>query len=234
MKMKDKKSSQIEAKLRHREQLKKSRRTSPSFERQDPVLNEYPLILIVCEGKNTETSYFKQFRLSSAKITTVGEGYNTISLVKRAKQLSEENEYDQVWCVFDKDNFTDNDFNSAIIFANSIGFNVAYSNQAFEYWLILHFLDHQGGSMLRSDYSDKINSLIKPYNVFYDGNGSKLINENFFELLDGIDERTGEKRVELAIKRAERNYNEFPHHNPAVEESSTTVFKLVQKILEYL
>src|SRR5690606_21334098 len=106
-------------------------------------------------------------------------------------------------------------------------FGVAYSNQSFEYWLILHFNDHQGGGMHRDNYNDKINELIKPFKVNYDGNGSKLIEEDFFELLDGIDGKTSRKRVELAIVRAERNYNHFDHLNSAKEESSTTVFRLV-------
>jgi hypothetical protein len=40
-------------------------------------------------------------------------------------------------------------------------------------------------------------------------------------------------RVELAIKRAERNYNQLDHSNPAAEESSTTVFRLVEELLKY-
>jgi len=33
--------------------------------------------------------------------------------------------------------------------------------------------------------------------------------------LDGIDEKTGRKRIDLAITRAERNYNHSDHSNPA-------------------
>ena len=113
-------------------------------------------------------------------------------------------------------------------------FGIAYSNQAFEYWLILHFDDHQGGGMHRSNYNDKINKLLQPFNIIYDGNGSKKIKEDFFELLDGIDEKTKRKRVDLAISRAERNFSRFDHLNPAKEESSTTVFRLVGELLKYI
>mgnify|MGYP004634043191 CR=1 FL=1 len=37
-------------------------------------------------------------------------------------------EYDQIWVVFDKDDFPDKDFNQAIISAQSNGIKVAYSN----------------------------------------------------------------------------------------------------------
>lgn len=234
MKMKNKREEQIAAKKRHKEQLKKKRKTEPDFERATPILSEKPTILIVCEGENTEPSYFNQFRLSSATVKPVGEGYNTISLVNRAIQLANEKSYEQVWCVFDKDDFSDNDFNNAIIMAQANNFGLAYSNQAFEYWLILHFNDHQGGGMHRDDYNDKINKLIKPFKVVYDGKKSKMIDEDFFELLDGFDEKTEEKRVDLAIKRAERNYKQHNHSNPAKEESTTTVFQLVKELLKYV
>lgn len=234
MKMKDKKAEQKAAKQKHREQLKALRRKEPSLERPVAELTEKPSILIVCEGENTEPSYFNQFRITSAKVKSVGEGYNTISLVNRALALSQQGNYDQVWCVFDKDDFNDNDFNSAIQIAVANNFGVAYSNQSFEYWLILHFNDHQGGGMHRDSYNDKINEHLKPFKVTYDGNGTKLIEEDFFELLDGIDDKTSRKRAELAIDRAERNYNHFDHTNPAREESSTTVFRLVRELLKYV
>lgn len=234
MKMKNKKAEQIAAKQKHRDQLKAQRRAEPILERPIPVLTAKPSILIVCEGENTEPSYFNQFRLSSAKVKSVGEGYNTISLVNRAFELSQQGNFDQVWCVFDKDDFNEQDFNDAIQIAKSNNFGVAYSNQAFEYWLILHFNDHQGGGMHRNDYNDRINSLLKPYKVKYDGNGTKIVEEDFFELLDGFDEKTKYKRVDLAIARAVRNDKQFDHTNPAREESSTTVFRLVQELLKHL
>ena len=63
MRMKDKKAEQAADKQKHKEQLKAKRRTEVSFERPEPILAEKPTILIICEGKNTEPSYFNQFRL---------------------------------------------------------------------------------------------------------------------------------------------------------------------------
>jgi hypothetical protein len=195
--------------------------------------------LIVCEGENTEPSYFLQFRLSSATVKPVGEGYNTMSLVKRALELSQQRTYDQVWCVFDADPKPDNphhshNFNEAVKLAQQLSFGVAYSNQAFEYWIILHLDDHQGGSMNRSDYNDKINKLLKPYGITYDGESKKIITEEIFEILDGVDPKTEKQRITVAIERAKRNYDKFDHSNPAIEESSTTVFRLVEELLKYV
>jgi hypothetical protein len=43
--------------------------------------NQRPIkqtFLIVCEGENTEPDYFNEFKLSSARVESVGEGINTI------------------------------------------------------------------------------------------------------------------------------------------------------------
>lgn len=237
--MKNKREVQMESRKAHKEALKAKRRSEPDLSRTEANKTIKPTILIVCEGENTEPSYFRQFKLTTATIKPVGEGYNTISLVKRAVQLSKEKEYDQVWCVFDADPKPDNpqqakNFIKAIDLANKKKFGIAYSNQAFEYWLILHLDDHQGGGMNRADYNDKINKLLKPFSQSYDGEGSKIITESFFEILDGFDIKTKKERKQLAIERAKRNYNRFDHSNPANEESSTTVFKLVEELLKYL
>lgn len=234
MKMKNKRADQIAAREKYRKQLKDQRRKEPILGRPIAELIEKPSILIVCEGENTEPSYFNQFRISSAIVKSVGVGFNTISLVNKALELSQKGKFDKIWCVFDKDDFKDEDFNSAIQIAKDNNFGIGYSNQSFEYWLILHFNDHQGGSMHRKQYNKKINELLKPFKIIYDGNGSKLISEEFFELLDGIDSKLSKKRVELAIIRAERNYNQLVHINPAKEESSTTVFKLVRELMLYI
>ncbi len=234
MKMKNKKVEQNADKKKHQESLRAKRRGEPILERSIPFKIEKPLILIVCEGKNTEPSYFRQFKLTSATIKPVGEGYNTISLVNRAMQLALEKKYDQVWCVFDKDDFPENDFNDAITIASANGFGVAYSNQSFEYWLILHFDDHQGGGMNRKLYNKKINSLLKPFKITYEGNDNKIITDDFFELLDGIDVNSGKERKTLAIERAKRNLAFFDQTNPAKEESSSTVFRLVEELMKYI
>lgn len=245
MKMQNKKLIQKqkaeEQKLRLAE-IKARRRGGVVLERKVPELNEKPTILIYCEGQNTEPSYFNKFRLSSLTIDSFGEGRNTLSLVQRAKKLSKENSYDQIWCVFDADPKPDNpkqleNFNNAIWLAEKLGFGIAYSNQAFEYWLILHFEDHQGGAIHRNVYGDKINSYINKLGMHYDYEGSKKIEQDFFDSLNVIEyvDRNGEEfsRCDIAIKRAEKIYNRLDHTNPGAEESSTTVFKLVKELKKY-
>ncbi|MEA3318136.1 MAG: RloB family protein, partial [Bacteroidota bacterium] len=199
-----------------------------------PSKTERPTILIVCEGENTEPSYFRQFKLSTATIKTIGEGYNTVSLVNRSIQIANKKQYDKVWCVFDKDDFPANDFNNAIQLAKSNNFGVAYSNQAFEYWIILHLQDHQGGGMHRDNYNKKINDLLKPFGLTYDGNGSKIITEEIFDVLDSYDDIFNKKRKTLAIERAKRNIKNHNKNNASIKESSTTVYELVEELTKYI
>ena len=227
--MKNKKAEQ----KRKREALKAQRRKAKSLKRKLPYKIEKPTILIVCEGENTEPSYFNSFKLSSATVKPIGEGFNTVSLVRRALILAKQHEYDQVWCVFDKDDFANGDFNAAIHLAYQNNFKVAYSNQAFEYWIILHFNDHQGGGMSRFSYGRLINQYLSPFGIRYDDNKSKIITDAIFDILESIDVRTGKVRRLQAIDRAERNYNLLSHQNPAKEESSTTVFKLIKELDRY-
>ncbi len=235
--MTGKRSKEIENKRRHISELRDARlrrREEPRLDREVAYKTPKPLILIVCEGVNTEPSYFNQFRLSSATIKALGKGSNTIGVVKHAEKLAKTGIYDEVWVVFDKDSNPDQNFNNAIKMAAKLGFFVAYSNQAFEYWFILHFNDHQGGKMDRSQYHGMINQYIGPFGATYDGKGNKRISPEFFALLNEVDPITKNPRVNLAINRAKEIYRKLSHKKPSEEESSTTVFKLVEKILRHL
>lgn len=257
-----KKEADEAAKKQHFAQIKAAKirkRGAPNFSRDEDVQikPEKKSFLIISEGKNTEKSYFEQFRLSNAEIKAVGVGDNTFSLVEKAIRIrDEENEkrirerkepFDFVWCVFDADPKPDNpqqltNFINAIHLAERNNMKVAYSNQAFEYWLILHFEDHQGGAMPRTDYHDKINSYLEPLNCYYDGKdkGSKIINANFFDnMLSFVrTTREGKKitRQEEAISRAKRilGFHTDNGTSPEKAESSTTVFELVEALRKYM
>lgn len=226
----------LEAEQREKRRLAK--RKAFSLTRSDTATDISLRLLIISEGVNTEVSYFRQFEQPTIRLKSVGTGYNTLSLVRRAEQIRDEEaakgrHYDQVWCVFDRDDFPAQDFNEAVRLAEQLfgPGRVAYSNQAFEYWLLLHFLDHQGGAMHRRQYDDRLNECLLPYSVHYDGQNSKLIGGDFFDLLLATDPRTDKPRIRLAIERAERLYDQYDHSTPATEESSTTVFRLVKVIL---
>lgn len=240
--MKNKKSIQAQKMEDHIKQLleakKKKRREEPILERKEPIKPQKAKFLIFCEGENTEPSYFNQFKLSNAEIEPIGEGYNTISLVNRAIKIVEQKKfhgkkYDQIWCVFDKDDFSDSDFNEAIRKAEANNMKVAFSNQAFEYWIILHFQDHQGGQLHRNYYNEIINRHLSSYNLSYDGKDSKIITEGVFELLQSIPKNKKRSRQKNAIIRAKRIYDVKKNEPPAKTESNTSVYKLIEQLDKY-
>ncbi len=98
MKNNKKKETDEAAKKQHFAQIqaaKVRKRGAPNFSRDEDVeiRPEKKSFLIISEGKNTEKSYFEQFRLSNAEIKSIGVGDNTFSLVKKAIRIrDEENE----------------------------------------------------------------------------------------------------------------------------------------------
>jgi hypothetical protein len=231
-----KQAKEYQARQTHKEKLRSAKRAkrneAPILERDIPIRHVVRQFLIVSEGVNTEVSYFQQFKLPNVRVVPIGTGYNTISLVEKAIELAAEPKYVgfEVWCVFDKDSFPNERFNEAVRLAILHFGRVAYSNQAFEYWLILHFEDHQGGAMDRKLYDLKINQYLAPHKLFYDGNGSKKVDKDFFELMLAKDPKNGKSRQMNAITRAQNIFKQYTHQSPATEESSTTVFQLIEAI----
>lgn len=203
---------------------KKGHRSSDLSRRQG-VREIKQSFLIVCEGEKTEPDYFKAFRMTAATVKAVGQAMNTMTLVSKAISIREADQkrkkvYDQCWVVFDKDDFPAKDFNQAIQFAEKNGFRVAYSNQAFEYWFLLHY-NLYTGAIHRNQYKDMLTKLTGiPYSKI-EGYGAVMYNL----LLS---------RQQQAINNAETVLAEISHGNPAEEESSTTVQRLVIELNKFL
>lgn len=203
---------------------KKDHRSS-NLSRRQGVRKIKQSFLIVCEGEKTEPNYFKAFRMTAATVKAVGQAMNTMTLVSKAISIRDADQkrkkvYDQCWVVFDKDDFPAKDFNQAILLAEKNGFRVAYSNQAFEFWFLLHY-NLYTGAIHRKQYKDMLTRLTgMPYNKS-EGHGAVMYNL----LLS---------RQQQAIYNAEAVLSEISHGNPAEEESSTTVHELVQELNKYL
>jgi len=201
------------------------RHSSSNLVRRQGLRDIKQSFLVVCEGECTEPDYFKAFRLTTATVRTVGQAMNTISLVHKAISIRDTDKlkrkvYDQCWVVFDKDDFPARDFNMAIKLAESNGFRVAYSNQSFEYWFLLHFNPYRG-RIHRNTYADMLSKLLGIDYSKKEGFASDLYNI----LLS---------RQPQAIKNAEVVLTEISAGNPAAEESSTTVHQLVTELNKYL
>lgn len=185
-------------------------------------------ILIVCEGEKTEPNYFKSFdRINRGgvvyDIQCDGGRINTIQVVNKAIQLRdkairENNPYDSVWAVFDRDSFTAKDFNAAIQKAESNGIRCAWSNEAFELWYVFHFVNRVT-PMRRKDYEKAISEFISKHlkGYTYKKNDPKM---RRYVTLYGDETQ--------AIKFAEKQAESFAHTRYAEQEPSTWVYRLVR------
>lgn len=175
--------------------------------------------LIVCEGAKTEPNYFRSFRVPKnvAEIHIQGVGENPSKLVERAKNLKVQENYDQVWCVFDRDSWTPEDFNNALEKAKTEKFKVAYSNEAFELWYILHF-EFLNTGISRKDYCKKLTSLL---GYKYQKNRETIYDELF-------------EKQPVAILNAENLLKLYNPNIPAKNNPSTTVHLLVQELNKFI
>ena len=161
-------------------------------------------------------------RRQNPKIERTLKRTSSLRLVKEAIAIRDiekrrSRNYDQCWVVFDKDDFSDSDFNAAIQMAQANGFHVAYSNQAFEYWFLLHFNLYQG-SIHRSRYGEMLSHLLGFRYGKTKGDSMKVFNVIY-------------PKTRIAIGNAQKVLESFDGSNPAKEESSTTVHQLVERLL---
>jgi hypothetical protein len=169
--------------------------------------------LIVCEGEKTEPFYFEGFRVPTVHIKIERMGKDPRTVVNRAITLYDPQTYDQVWCVFDRDDVLPELFNQAIELARSNGIEVAYSNQAFELWYWLHF-NYSDVALSRSDYIEKLSKVLdRPY--------EKDDLDLYRKLLP---------KQDTAIQNGARLLSQYTPLNPIYDDPSTTVHNLVVEL----
>lgn len=146
------------------------------------------LILIICEGKDTETDYFENFNSKYTKVqvkiadkSSKGKNRGKVTdpenLVKKAVKFKkeydiEEKNGDRVWCVFDIDiNYNNNnavqskisEIQKAKLKADKDKIRLGMSNPCFELWYLLHF---EYTTAIMKSYSDVQKKLIKYINDY--------------------------------------------------------------------
>lgn len=197
------------------EQGRSGRRTSGTLERRR--------VLIVCEDSKSSRYYFEAFPVDKkrAVVEAVGTGMNTDSLVEHALRRRDQagargQPYNEVWCVFDRDSFPLETYDRAFQLAHSQGIRVAWANEAFELWYLLHFNYHDTG-IARHEYKAKL----KPY-FQYDKTDQAIY------------DKVKEKQA-TALKFArklEKHWNEMGEAHPERQNPSTSIHKLVEFLNE--
>lgn len=215
------------------------RRVADRKKRKEDVINQKSSKwLVVCEGTKTEKNYFEKAVADFNKkmptgyklnVKVVGKGMNTTSLVKAADMQIELDKltssiipYGKIFVVFDKDSFDDENFNKAIKMCENNGYIPLWSNQAIEFWFLLHF-HYICTKINRTDYAEKLNSYFKDKGLNYK---YKKNDEEIYGLLCQYGS------LENARKRSKKIYDEHKVHLPSESESCTTIHLFFDEIDE--
>jgi len=186
--------------------------------------------LIVSEGEATEPNYFKSLaeKLPEqlVKVETEGIGQDPLNVVKAAIELRKKRkespllpQFDEVWAVFDKDDFPDENFNNAIEKADNEGIESAYSNEAFELWYVLHF-QYLDTAINREQYISILKSILGNYE------------KNDPEMYDKLQQHN-DSNEEQAIKFAKKLYEQRANTTPAKDKPVTRVYELVETLNKF-
>ena len=209
-----------------------SDKMAKSYKRKGETREVIPdLILIFSEGTRTEPNYFKSFKLNTVALLTIGTGRNTISLIRFIdrtvdniiRRYAKDNSINvgdmdyRVWCVFDKDDFEDDNFNNSIRMAESRGYYVAYSNEAFELWYVLHF-DYLNTGVSRKQYCSILSDKLE--------HRYEKSSEDMYKYLIS--------RQNIAIKHSQNLLTTYPDNcSPVTMNPATTVHELVMYLNKF-
>lgn len=180
----------------------------------------------------TEVRYFEAFPVSrEVHVVVRGEGKNTRSLVAAAVEHADASRFDEVWVVYDHDDFGPQRFNQAEKDVRDLDGNrleawhTAWSNQAFEVWYVLHF-QYFDGKLHRHDVQAKLGELLRTH-CGRRADGYAKNDPRMYELLLPYQPQ--------AIRHAQRlaeDHGIAPHGGttPADANPCTTVFRLVEAL----
>ncbi len=207
---------------------------------------KYPyLFLIVCEDQKTEPYYFEtfidKFPEETVFLRTVGTGRSSKGVVEQAVKerdrlfFEANKDVDEVWAVFDKDDAEKSPgniarFSEAFKIAYNEEISVAYSNEVFELWLLLHFIELKSDNLIpRSDIYASLEATIRTlpsYSNFVYEHGK-------IDVIDVINENGD---IQKAIERAVKLLDEHTArgNQPIDANPSTTVHILVRRLRELI
>ena len=199
-------------------------------------------IYIFCGGEKTEPNYFKSFRnciqtnatyRNAVRIEIIPEPTDPKNIFRAAEAFVVDRKIERgdIWCVFDKDEFTAQDFNNTIKRAedknkdssSQVKYYVAWSNECFELWFLLHFCYYTADNG-RADYIDKLNG-----HLLKNGKGRySKSSEDMFNLLLDIGDPMA------AIANAKKLMSVHAGKTPADSVPCTNVHSLVESLAKYL
>jgi len=183
-------------------------------------------VLVLCEDEKSASLYFKGFSLDPLRVEVIpiGTGMNTDSLVEDAvrrkdRAIQRGEPFNEIWCVFDRDSFPAGNFNRAFQIAENRGIFVAWANEAFEIWYLLHFNYHDTG-LSRAEYAKRLAKALKQK---YDKADDKI-----YAKLE-----CHQPAAMRNARRLEKYWSGTGGCNPECANPSTSVHKLVEFLNEF-
>ena len=174
-------------------------------------------LLVFCEGERTEPEYLNALKLEpfvrevaavEIRVAQASSGAVPLTLVGRAMEarsraLTENDEIDEFWCIFDVEWPVNHPgLAAAIALAEANEISLAISNPCFEVWLILHLKDHS--AWLDNDPAEKLRHRL-------DKSTDKGIDPAKYMPYIG---KASARAVRLE-ERHQRDGTPFPHDNPS-------------------
>jgi hypothetical protein len=222
--------------------------------------------IIFCEDEVSEPCYLRQFQKPHLKINIIpGQSHKKMN-VEKAITYCRENDLienidnvptlkldigTQVWCVFDRDIEANADkvlightsFDTSINTARSAKINIAWSNDAFELWLLLHFEDvvlNDPDYSHRQKYYERLTAIFK--NLTFTPEYQKVVDSVDFNYKESMKKAHKfipmvlpnlKGKTETAIARA-KALAEHHHATPSFHEMApcTMMHKLVEELIK--
>lgn len=231
---------------------KKKELEKKDFQRKTNDKATVPDVIIACEDSVSSPTYFQKIidkliedkRITQDSFIIVPHSGKThpTGVLEDLKNYSDENnkkytDFEHKWIVIDRDmervnggGHTSEDFNNAIKGAKAnrrdLNIEVAYSNDSFELWYLLHF-NYRDTAILRDEIIKKVIEELKKVepHKFTKLDKDNIKEENYTKMIFD----TLQKRQETAINNATKLLDTYnTSHNPEKDNPSTRVHILVE------
>lgn len=201
-------------------------RRIPGLRRKAGKRRPNKIFFLFCEGERTEREYFEGLNriLNHNQVsvemvvgvgvpkTIVAKAREFINGRRKKRDLQSFERNDEVWAVFDRDEFPQ--YDEALQECRESGVGIARSNPCFEVWLILHYCDYH-----KCEHRYKTQEYLESICKGYDRKRRKT--GEITNLLSKIDQ---------AEERAERQLRSREEEGSALNAPSTTVHELTRRI----
>lgn len=191
--------------------------------------------LILCEGEKTEYNYFNHIKnvinekyreRITVDVTPTRKG--RLVLLEEAEKRVKETKAEHVWLVYDKDDFSESDFDNTVYRIDNLNkegnvkYHALWSNQCIEVWFLIHFIDLKV-DVTRKEYIEKLNQNFNNYGIkgIYKKN-----DEDIYKKL--------EPYKNDAIKRMKKVFEEYGNQAPSKTAPASKIYELFDELGAYL